>query len=157
MAIKSILVGDKTYKVQTLSVLDSIDFQIEFATGLGGFVAKLAAAYATVQNGKKVEKDFLDTLFDGLKPENLKSIKKKVFEQVITPENKFLNDESYIEQWFDKEENRDDVWSVLQQATVILLGEYMPSFLKNMMKEGQEKMSAMETQLKSQNDTGESQ
>lgn len=153
MAIKDILVGEKKYKVQTLSVLDSIDFQIEFTTGLGGFLGKLAAAYATVQNGEEVSKDFLDTLFDGIKPENLKPLKKKVLAQVITPENKFLSDESYIETWFSKDENREDVWTVLQQATVVLLGEYTPSFFKKLIKMGQEKVSAMQTQFKSPSTT----
>ena len=153
MAIKDFLVGDKKYKVDTLSVLDSIDFQIEFAKGIGGFLGKIGAVWATAQNGKEIGNEFLDTLFDGIKPEELKKLKKKVFAQVITPENKCLSDEIYLQEWFCREENREDVWLVLQSATVLLLGEYMPKFLKDFMKKGQERISAMETQSKSQKDT----
>lgn len=153
MAIKDILIGDKKYKIETLSVLDSLDFQIEFTTGLGGFLGKLAAAYATVQNGKEVSKDFLDTLFDGVKPEALKAIKKKAFAQVYTPENRCLSDEAYLENWFSREENKGDVWTVLQQATITLLGEYMPGFVKKLMEMGQEKISAIQKRYASQNDT----
>lgn len=157
MSFKDILIGENKYKVETLSVLDSIDFQIEFAKGMGGFVGKLGAAYATVQSGKEVSNDFLDTLFDGINLESIKSIKKKVFAQVITPENKYLSDESYLQEWFSRDENKDDVWPVLQQATIAILGEYVPKFLKDLMKAGQERISAMETQFKSQKNTGKKQ
>jgi len=157
MSFKDILIGENKYKVETLSVLDSIDFQIEFAKGMGGFVGKLGAAYATVQSGKEVSNDFLDTLFDGINLESVKSIKKKVFAQVITPENKYLSDESYLQEWFSRDENKDDVWPVLQQATIAILGEYVPKFLKDLMKAGQERISAMETQFKSQKNTGKKQ
>lgn len=157
MAFKDILIGENKYKVETLSVLDSIDFQIEFAKGMGGFVGKLGAAYATVQSGKEVSNDFLDTLFDGINLESVKSIKKKVFAQVVTPENKYLSDESYLQEWFSRDENKDDVWPVLQQATIAILGEYVPKFLKEIMKTGQERISAMETQFKSQKNTGKKQ
>lgn len=157
MAFKDILIGENKYKVETLSVLDSIDFQIEFAKGMGGFVGKIGAAYATVQSGKEVSNDFLDTLFDGINLESVKSIKKKVFAQVVTPENKYLSDESYLQEWFSRDENKDDVWPVLQQATIAILGEYVPKFLKDLMKTGQERISAMETQFKSQKNTGKKQ
>ena len=148
--MKDILIGDKRYKVETLSVLDSIDFQIEFAKGLGGFLGKLASGYATVQNGKELSKDFLDTLFDGLNPDTIKKLKKKVFAQVITPENKYLSDEIYLQEWFSREENKEDLWNVLHQATGALLGEYMPKFLKDLAKMGQERISAMSELSKSQ-------
>lgn len=156
MAIKDLLVGEKKYKVETLSVLDSLDFQIEFAKGLGGFVGKVGAAYATIQNGKELGKEFLDTLFDGVDPQILKPLKKKILAQVVTPENKFLSDEMYIQQWFSQEENRDDVWTVLISAAGILLGEYMPKFLKDLMAMGQARISAMQEQLKSPKNTEKS-
>lgn len=153
MAIKDILIGDKKYKVEILPVLDLIDFQIEFAKGLGGFVGKIAAAYATVQNGKEVGNEFLTTLFDGIDPKTLKELKKKVLAQVITPENKFLSDEVYIQEWFSREENKEDVWSVMAIACGVLLGEYLPKFLKELAKMGQMRISAMQTQLRSQTNT----
>lgn len=154
MTFKDVLIGEKRYKVEILSVLDSIDFQIEFTKGLGGFIGKLGAAYATVQNGKEVEKGFLDTLFDGINPETLKVLKKKVFAQVVTPENKYLNDEAYLQEWFSQDDNKEDVWTVLKEATVILLGEYMPKFLKDLIQVGQKRISAIQTQLESQKNTG---
>lgn len=152
MAIKDILVGDKKYKVDTLSVLDTIDFQIEFAKGMGGFIGKIGAAWATKQAGKELTNGFLDNLFDGLNIETVKDLKKKVFAQVITPENKFLGDEAYLQEWFSREENKEDVWVVLKEATVALLGEYTPKFLKEMMKMGEERISALQ-QSKSQKGT----
>lgn len=153
MAFKDVLIGEKRYKVEILSVLDSIDFQIEFTKGLGGFIGKLGAAWATVQNGKELEKGFLDTLFDGINSETLKVLKKKVFGQVVTPENKYLNDEAYLQEWFSREENKEDVWTVLKEGTVILLGEYTPKFLKDLIQMGQKRISAMQAQLESQTNT----
>lgn len=150
MEFKNILIGDKKYKVEILSVLDSIDFQIEFAKGLGGFIGKIGAAWATIQNGKEVGNGFLDTLFDGIDAQTVKSLKKKVFAQVITPENKFLNDDVYIQEWFSRDENKGDVWTVLKDATAILLGEYTPKFLEDLMKAGQERISAIQEKLSSQ-------
>lgn len=153
MAMKDILVGEKRYKVETLSVLDSIDFQIEFSKGLGGLVGKLASAYATLMNGKELSKDFLDTLFVGVNIETIKPLKKTIFKQVITPENKYLADETYLQEWFTREENKEDVWEVLQKAAVVLLGEYMPKFLKELAKMGQERVSAMKELSKSLKNT----
>ena len=157
MAMKDILVGEKRYKVEMLSVLDSIDFQIEFTKGLGGLIGKIGAAWATAQNGKEVSKDFLDTLFDGVDINAIKPLKKTIFKQVVTPENKYLADEIYLQEWFSREENKEDVWTVLQMAAVVLLGEYTPKFLKDLMKMGQERISAMKEQYKSQNDTEDKQ
>lgn len=153
MAIKDILVGEKKYKVETLSVLDTIDFQIEFAKGLGGLIGKLGAAWVTTQNGKELGNEFLDTLFDGVNIETIKPLKKKIFSQIITPENKYLSDESYLQEWFSREENKEDVWEVLKAGAVALLGEYTPKFLKEMMKAGQKRISAMQTPSKSQKST----
>lgn len=157
MAIKDILIGEKRYKIETLSVLDSIDFQIEFTKGLGGLIGKIGAAWATAQNGKEVSKDFLDTLFDGVNVETIKPLKKTIFKQIFTPENKCLSDEAYLQEWFSREENKEDVWTVLQSGAVVLLGEYTPKFLKDLMKAGQERISAMQNQLASQNDTASKQ
>lgn len=157
MAMKDILIGEKRYKVDTLSVLDSIDFQIEFTKGLGGLIGKLGAAWATAQNGKEVSKDFLDTLFNGLNVETIKPLKKTIFKQIITPENKYLADEAYLQEWFSREENKEDVWTVLQMGAVTLLGEYTPKFLKEMMKAGQERISVMQNQYKSQKSTAKKQ
>ncbi len=157
MAIKDILIGEKRYKIEILSVLDSIDFQIEFTKGLGGLIGKIGAAWATAQNGKEVSKEFLDTLFDGVNVETIKPLKKTIFKQIFTPENKCLSDEAYLQEWFSREENKEDVWTVLQSGAVALLGEYTPKFLKDLMNEGQKRISAMQTQLASQNDTASKQ
>lgn len=157
MAMKDILIGEKRYKVETLSVLDSIDFQLEFTKGLGGLIGKLGAAWATAQSGKEVSKDFLDTLFSGINVDTIKPLKKTIFKQIITPENKYLADEAYLQEWFSREENKEDVWTVLQMGAVTLLGEYTPKFLKEMMKMGQERISVIQNQYKSPKSTAKKQ
>ena len=153
--MKSILVNEKQYKVQMLSVLDSLDLHLDVMTSLGGFLGKIALLWTDLQNGKTLGKDEVTSLFDGVSPEGLKILKKRVFSQVITPENKFLGDEATIEQWFSQEGNKQDVWEVLVKATIELLGEYAPGFLRDMAKNGLEKAKA--EQLKSQNTTEKSQ
>lgn len=139
---KSILVNSKQYKVQTLSVLDTIDLHLDMMASLGGFLGKLALVWTDLKNGKTVSKDEMTSLFSGISTEGLKPLKKRVFGQVITPENKFLSDEMEIEGWFGRPENREDVWDVLVKASIELLGEYAPSFLRDLANQGLEKVSA---------------
>ena len=150
--IKSILVGDKEYKVQMLSVLDSLDLQVEFITNCGGPISQAVAMYMDVKKGKEVSDDRFAEIFKSINPQTLKPIKSKILSRVITPENKFLSDESEIENWFGREENHGDVWEVLVKAAQMLLGEYLPSFLKEVANQVGEKMT--EAQLKFPNTSG---
>lgn len=152
---KSILVGGKEYKVQTLSVLDAIDLQIEFVSNCGGVVTQLISIFFDYKNGKKVSDDRFAELFKNINPQNIKPIKTKVLERVITPENRFLGDEAEIENWFSREENQGDVWEVLVKAASELLGEYLPSFLKQMTSTIGEKMT--DAQSKFQKNSGRKQ
>ena len=153
--IKSILVNEKQYKVQTLSVMDTIDLHLDTMASLGGFLGKLALLWMELKEGKTVSKDEMTSLFDGVSTEALKPLKKRVLAQVITPENKFLSDDVAIEAWFSRPENREDVWEVLIKSTMELLGEYAPSFLRELANQGLEKVSA--GQSKSQTSTDPSQ
>lgn len=130
--IKSFIVNEHAYKVQMLPVLDTIDLHIEMVSSCGGFLSQAIALVLKYRQNGKIENGEIAEVFKGLKPESLKPIKKKVFAQVITSENQFLSDEVEIERWFSQKENRADVWEVLVKATGELLGEYMPSFLKEL-------------------------
>lgn len=152
--IKSILVNEKQYKVQMLSVLDTLDLHLDTISSVGGFLGKLALIWAEMQKGNQPPKEEITSIFDGISPEGLKTLKKRVLSQVITPENKFLSDEPSIEDWFSRPENRGDVWEVLVKSTIELLGEYAPNFLRDLAKKGLEKVS--EKELKSQNNTEQS-
>lgn len=144
--IKSILVGDKEYKVQMLSVLDSIDLQIEFVSNCGGLIGQAVAIFIDYKNGKEIKDDRIAELFKNINPTTLKPIKKKIFERIITPEDRFLSDEAEIEKWFSQPENKGDIWDVLLKGAKELLGEYLPSFLSGITEEIGEKMT--ETPLK---------
>lgn len=149
--IKPILINGKKYQVQMLSVLDTIDLQIETMASLGSIIGKIAAIWVDARKNKDIDKEILGTLFKDVDVKALSPIKNKVFSQVITPENKFLADQVEVENWFSRQENRGDVWEVLIRATVELLGEYVPSFLRDLINQGMEKVSA--NKLKSQKNT----
>lgn len=149
--IKPILVNGKKYQVQMMSVLDTIDLQVETMTSLGGLLGKIATAWVDARNNREIDKNILSGLFKDIDVNALRPIKSKVFGQVISPENKFLGDPVELENWFSRPENRQDVWEVLVRATIELLGEYVPSFLKDLMKQGMEKVSANKS--KSQKNT----
>lgn len=144
--IKSILVGDKEYKVQMLSVLDSIDLQMEFITNCGAAIGQVVSIVMDFKKGKKIEDGRFAEIFKNIKAETLKPLKTKILERIITPENRILSDETEIERWFSLPENQGDVWEVLWKGAQELLGEYLPSFLKGMTETIGEKMT--ETQLK---------
>ena len=144
--IKSILVNGKQYKVQMMSVLDTIDLQIETVSSLGGFISELAKIWVSAKNGENLKKQSFEMIFKGLNVEAIKPFKKKILAQVITPENQFLSDESEIEKWFGRPENRGDVWEVLVKATAELLGEYLPNFLREIVDQGMEKVQAAKFQ-----------
>ena len=150
--VKSILVGDKEYKVQMLSVLDSIDLQIEFVSNCGGIIGQAIAIFMDYKNGKEIKDDRIAELFKNINPATLKPIKTKIFERIITPDNRFLSDEAEIEKWFSQPENKGDIWDVLLKGAKELLGEYLPSFLKGITDKIGEKMT--EDQLKFPMNTG---
>lgn len=143
--IKSILVGDKEYKVQMLSVLDSIDLQIEFVSNCGGMISQAMAIFMDYKKGKDIDDSRLAELFKTINPTTLKPIKQKVLARVITPDNRFLADETEIENWFGRPENQGDVWEVLIKGAHALLGEYLPSFLKGMTEQIGEKMTDLQS------------
>lgn len=153
--IKSIVVNEKTYRVQMMSVLDTIDLHVETVACMGGVFGKLASIFIDIKNNKKLPDGTFAELFSSIKPESIREIKKKVLAQVYTPENRILGDEMTIENWFSRPENKGDVWEVLVKATMELLGEYLPGFLRDIMTKGIAK--ATMAQLKSQNDSDERQ
>lgn len=129
--IENILVNGKTYKVQTLGVLDSLYFQAELIHALGSSIGEMVEIYAK-SNGKAGEIDAgeMGASLAKIDPKTLKELQPKILAQVITPENNFLGDEATIENWFSRPENTGDVWEVLYKGAIVLLGEYRPSFLK---------------------------
>lgn len=145
--IKSILVGDKEYKVQMLSVLDSLDLQVEFVSNCGGLIAQGVSMFMDVKKGKEVSDERFAEMFKSINPQSLKPIKGQILARVITPENKFLSDESEIENWFGREENHGDVWEVLVKAAQMLLGEYLPSFLREVTSKIGEKMTEAQSKF----------
>lgn len=138
---KSILVNDKEYKVQKLPVFDTIDLQIEVMSNCGGLIAQAVTMYLDIKNGREVDDSRLTEFFNSLSVKGLSPLKAKIMKQVITPENKFLSDESEAEMWFSRPENQGDVWQVLIQAGIALLGEYLPSFVQGIVADSEKKMT----------------
>ena len=149
--IDSILVNDKTYKVQGLSVLDTIDLHIDAIESFGEPLGKLALLIGDIKTGKVPTNDDFCSIFKGINAEKIKPFKKRILAQVITPTNQFLGDDVTIEQWFSKPENMDDVWEVLVKATEKLLGKYLPNFLREIA--SQMLVKATAKQSKSQENT----
>lgn len=129
--IQQFIINNKTYKVQTFSVLDSLYFQAELVTSIGTSLGELANVIKrNKDNLGNVDIGGLGEAIAKIDPEKLKKLQPKVLAQVITPENKFLGDEIAIEDWFNRDENAGDVWGVLIKATGFLLGEYLPNFFR---------------------------
>jgi len=130
-AIENILVNGKTYKVQKLDVLSTIYMHVDFLHILGPSLTQAIAVLADLQKGKEVNPADVGYALSKLDPDVVKGLQTKVLAQVITPDNRFLGDPVTIEDWFSKPENNADVWSVFGMALKVLLGEHLPSFMKN--------------------------
>lgn len=130
-AIEQIMVGDKAYKVQKLSVLDTIYFHAEAMHYFGDILGKFLDVYIRGRKGEEVDLAEAGKILTSVNPEAIKTIQPKILSQVVTPENKFLNDPMAIEEWFSRPENAGDVWEVTVKAASVLLGEYLPRFLKD--------------------------
>lgn len=137
--IKSLLINNKTYKVQKLEVMETIYLHSEFLHLMGDLVGSLLEIYVKVLKKESVDMKEFGTTLSKCDPAAIKELAPKIFAQVITPENKFLADTPAIEEWFGKEENKADVWEVLTKAGHILLGEYLPEFLKGIFVPAKEK------------------
>ena len=131
-AIEKIVVGEKTYSVQELSVLDTIYFHAEAMHLLGDAVGKFLDVYVQAKNGGNINLPELGKAFTAIDPEAIRILQPKILRQVVTPENKFLDNEMAVEAWFSKPENAGDIWELTLKAGGILLGKYLPRFLKEM-------------------------
>jgi hypothetical protein len=97
MKIENIIVNSKTYKVQTMSVLDTFTLHLEVGKHLGNIVGILIEGI----QAKNLPLQKIIEAFQGLEnPESVVKIQRKVMAQVITPRNTFLSDEVAIEEWF---------------------------------------------------------
>lgn len=129
-AIENILVNGKTYKVQKLDVLSTIYMHVDFMHILGPALTQAIAVLADLQKGKDINPEDIGYALAKLDPDVVKGLQIKVFAQVITPDNRFLNDPVTIEDWFSRPENSSDVWEVFVWGLKVLLGEHLPSFMK---------------------------
>lgn len=129
-AIEQIIVNDKPYKVQKLSVLDTVYFHAEAMHSLGDTICQFLDIFIKLKKKQDVEVSELGKALAHINPEAIRLIQPKILRQVATPENKFLDNEMNIEEWFSRPENASDVWEVTVKAGSILLGEYLPRFLK---------------------------
>lgn len=128
--IENIIVNNKTYKVQTLGVLDSLYFQAKVVHALGSSVGELFELYYKAKTLGDIDAGELGASLSKINPDALKSIQPEILKQTITPENKFLEDQQYLEEWFSRPENTGDVWEVMYKGALVLLGEYRPNFLR---------------------------
>ena len=132
-AIEQIIVGDKTYKVQELSVLDTIYFHAEAMRYFGDTVSQFLDIYMKMQKDKEIDMAKVGEALKHIDPEAIRTIQPKILRQVATPENRFLDNEMAIEEWFARPENSGDVWEVTIKAGSVLLGKCLPRFLKEVM------------------------
>lgn len=150
-AIEQIMVGDKAYKVQKLSVLDTIYFHAEAMHYFGDVLGKLLDFYTQLRKNKDIDLAEAGKILTSIDPEAIRAIQPKILRQVATPENKFLDDPMKVEEWFSRPENSGDVWELTLKAASVLLGEYLPRFLKEAvgtMKATAESLSPMNTEPK---------
>lgn len=132
--IKSILVNGKTYKVQKLDVLETIYLHAEVLHSLGNVLGGVLDKIFRLSNKEDVPLEELGSTLAKVNPEVIKKLAPQIFKQVITPKNEFLGDAVAIQAWFSQEENKADVWEVLVKAADVLVGEYLPDFLKKLVR-----------------------
>jgi hypothetical protein len=129
-SINSIIINKKTYKVQKLDVMETLYLHAEAMHLMGDLLGNLLELYVRLLNKEKVDIQELGTCLAKADPHAIRILAPKIYAQVITPENQFLSDASAVENWFSRKENKADVWEVLVKAANVLLGEYLPEFLK---------------------------
>lgn len=132
-AIEKIVVGEKNYSVQRLSVLDTVYFHAEAMHLLGDAAGKILDVYIKAQKRGNLDFEEVGMALSHIQPEAIRIIQPKILKQVITPENRFLDNEMAIEEWFSKPENIEDVWEVTIKAGAVLLGKYLPHFLQELL------------------------
>lgn len=121
--IENIIVNDKTYKVQTMGVIDTFKLHLEVGKHLG----KVLEIIIECMERKSFSLPKIVDAFNSIeKTEAVVEIQKKVLAQVITPKNTFLSDVLAIETWFS--ENPHDLWEVFINALIVLVGEFLPNF-----------------------------
>ena len=76
-AIEKIVVGEKTYSVQELSVLDTIYFHAEAMHLLGDVVGKFLDVYVQAKNGGNIDLQELGKAFTAIDPEAIRILQPK--------------------------------------------------------------------------------
>lgn len=127
--IENIIVNGKTYKVQTLGVIETFQLHLEVGKYLGPAIGIILEGLANQQLSIGHIIGALQKVED---PENITKLQRKVFAQVITPKNTFLGDAIAIEEWFG--ENPNDLWEVFIKGLFTLVGEYLPNFANGKLK-----------------------
>lgn len=130
--IEKIIVNNKTYQVQTLGVLDTLNLHLVASKNLGPIIGKISEIALRNKSIKDIEISEIGEVLTKIEPDKIKELQLKTFSQVITPENTFLGDLLSIENWFSREDNAQDVWEVFIKALFLLLGEYLPNSVKGM-------------------------
>lgn len=144
--IENIIINNKTYKVQTLSVIETFILHLEVGKYLGSAIDTFFEKASKAKKGDKITAGDILKVFQQIEnPEYISTLQKKVFAQVITPKNTFLSDAMAIEEWFS--ENPSDLWEVFIKGLFVLVGEYLPSFANGMLNK------AAETESLSQKNT----
>ena len=133
--IENIIVNNKTYKVQTLGVIETFQLHLEVGKYLGPVIEAFFVNVEKAQKGEALTISNIIKLFEKVDDvQKIGEIQKKVFAQVITPKNTFLGDAMAIEDWFG--ENPNDLWEVFIKALFVLVGEYLPSFANGELNKG---------------------
>jgi len=145
--IENMIINNKTYKVQTLGVIETFILHLEVGKYLGSAIDTFMENVSKAQKGEQVTLGDILKIFQQIEnPEFISALQKKVFAQVITPKNTFLGDPLAIEEWFS--ENPADLWEVFVKGLFVLVGEFLPSFANGMLNK-----TAAETESSSQNVT----
>lgn len=130
--IENIIVNNKTYKVQTLGVIETFQLHLEVGKHLGPAIEAFFSNVTKAQKGEAITIANILKIFEKINDvKTVGEIQKKVLAQVITPKNTFLSDSMAIEEWFG--ENPNDFWEVFIRALFVLVGEYLPNFANGML------------------------
>ena len=76
--IKTIQVGKNVYKVQGLSVLDTIDLHIDVVESLGETIGKFVLLLGDLKLGRNPSNEEFAAVFKGVNGEKIKPLKKRI-------------------------------------------------------------------------------
>lgn len=149
---KELKVGTKTYYVQKMDFFSTLKLQMKTLNTFGGLLSLSSVLFNEKKTLADLPDNFIGKICESVDAEKISELFPIIFKQIFTASNECLGDEAIREKWFEREENRGDVWLVFIGGLLELVGELLPSSLSISVSGLKEMLKSMST-LKTPTDT----